>query len=124
MTSPPLRVPPGRPTPPPTPVTFEEFLDWADEDTLAEWVEGEIVPLSPSSLEHQDLLGFLYKLIDGYVGARQLGTVILPPFLMRLANAAEWARTRPAVRHHRPRGPTAADLHRRPGRSRGRNTLG
>ena len=22
-----------------TPVTYEEFLDWADEDTYAEWME-------------------------------------------------------------------------------------
>jgi Uma2 family endonuclease len=84
MTSPPVAVPPGRPAPPPTPVTFEEFLAWTDEDTLAEWVEGEIVPLSPTSFEHQLLLGFLYELIVRYVRARQLGTVILPPFLMRL----------------------------------------
>jgi Uma2 family endonuclease len=84
MTSPPVAVPPGRPAPPPAPVTFEEFLAWTDEDTLAEWVEGEIVPLSPTSFEHQLLLGFLYELIVSYVRGRQLGTVILPPFLMRL----------------------------------------
>jgi hypothetical protein len=30
-------------TPPPGPVTFEEYLAWCDEDTHAEWVDGEIV---------------------------------------------------------------------------------
>ena len=31
----------------------EEFLDWCDEDTLAEWVEGEIVMSAPASYSHQ-----------------------------------------------------------------------
>jgi Uma2 family endonuclease len=70
--------------PPPTPVSFEEFLRWSDEDTLAEWVEGAVVPMSPSNLEHQDLLGFLYELIKTFVRARQFGTVIFAPFVMRL----------------------------------------
>ncbi|HDN80831.1 MAG TPA: Uma2 family endonuclease, partial [Chloroflexi bacterium] len=29
-------------------MTYEEFLDWADEDTLAEWVDGEVVMYSPA----------------------------------------------------------------------------
>ena len=29
-------------------VTYEEFLAWADEDTLAEWVDGEVAPSSIS----------------------------------------------------------------------------
>ena len=70
--------------PPPTPVSFEEFLCWADEDTLAEWVEGEIVPISPSSLSHQEILGFLFELIKSFLRVRQIGTIVLPPFLMRL----------------------------------------
>ena len=24
-------------------LTYEEFLDWCDEDTRAEWVDGEVV---------------------------------------------------------------------------------
>jgi Uma2 family endonuclease len=70
--------------PPPPPVSFEAFLRWADEDTLAEWVDGEIVPMSPSNLEHQYLLDFLNDLIKTFVRARQLGMVIFAPFLMRL----------------------------------------
>ena len=33
---------------PPTPVSFEQFMAWTDEDTHAEWVDGEIVLMSPS----------------------------------------------------------------------------
>jgi Uma2 family endonuclease len=75
-----------RGAPPPAPVSFEEFLAWTDEDTRAEWVDGEIVLMSPSSAEHQLVLGFLYKLVDGFVLAHQLGTVLFAPFLMRLTN--------------------------------------
>ena len=28
---------------PPARMTYEEFLDWADEDTRAEWVDGAVV---------------------------------------------------------------------------------
>ena len=30
-------------------ISYEEFLEWCDEDTLAEWVDGEIVMTSPAS---------------------------------------------------------------------------
>ena len=56
-----------RKVPPPTPVTFEEFMEWADEDSRAEWVDGEIIVMAPSNLGHQDLLGFLYRLVDDFV---------------------------------------------------------
>jgi hypothetical protein len=32
--------------PPPGEVTFEAFLEWADEDTWAEWVDGEIIMMT------------------------------------------------------------------------------
>ena len=75
---------PQRPAPPLVPISFEEFLAWADEDTRAEWVAGEVVLMSPRSAEHQHLLGFLDTLISGFVLARQLATVLFAPFLMRL----------------------------------------
>ena len=31
--------------PPPGPVTYEEFLERADEDTHAEWVDGQVIPM-------------------------------------------------------------------------------
>ena len=38
-----------RPTPPPAPVSFEEFLAWDDEGARAEWVDGEIILMSPNN---------------------------------------------------------------------------
>ena len=34
-------------------MTYQEFLNWADEDTLAEWVNGKVIMTSPASLRHQ-----------------------------------------------------------------------
>ena len=38
-----------RKVPPPPPVSFEEFLAWSDEDSRAEWVDGEIVVVATPS---------------------------------------------------------------------------
>ena len=85
MTSPPtVPVSPGRPAPPPSPVSWEEFLAWTGDENRAEWVDGEIVPMSPNSVEHQLLSGILYRLLVYFVETRQLGQVLYAPILMRL----------------------------------------
>jgi Uma2 family endonuclease len=40
-------------------MTFEEFMEWCDDDTNVEWVDGEIVWMSPVSLDNGDLTQFL-----------------------------------------------------------------
>jgi len=65
-------------------MTYEEFLAWADEDTLAEWVDGEVVMHSPASNEHQDISGFLEALLRPFVEERKLGIVRSAPFQMKL----------------------------------------
>jgi Uma2 family endonuclease len=86
-----LPIAPDRSPPPLGPVSFEQFMAWADEDTHAEWVDGEIVLMAPSNVEHLDLIGFLYTVIGGYVRANDLGRVFFAGLLMRL-------RTRPSGR--------------------------
>lgn len=70
-------------------MTYEEFLDWADEDTLAEWVDGEVVMYSPASDRHQDISGFLESVLRSFVEARQLGVVRCAPFQMKLEHGRE-----------------------------------
>ena len=76
-------------------MTYPEFLDWADEDTLAEWVAlpgedvGEVVMTSPASKQHQDITSFLYQMILGYTRPRHLGEVIQAPFQMKLEHGRE-----------------------------------
>jgi Uma2 family endonuclease len=68
-------------------MTYEEFLAWADEDTLAEWVDGEVVMYSPASERHQDISGFLESVLRSFVEVRQLGIVRGAPFQMKLAQS-------------------------------------
>jgi Uma2 family endonuclease len=70
-------VPPGR-------MSYDEFLDWAGEDTLAEWVDGEVVMVSPASKRHQEIAGFLARAIGTFAEERGLGTTLSAPFQMKL----------------------------------------
>ncbi|MDW8099174.1 MAG: hypothetical protein RML36_06785 [Anaerolineae bacterium] len=50
-------------------MTYEEFLTWADEDTVVEWTDGEVLMIRSVSKLHQELSGFLYRVISTYVEA-------------------------------------------------------
>lgn len=69
---------------PRAPMTYEQFLDWADEDTLAEWVDGQIIRRKPESVSHQELLGFLGNVLRDYTQERDLGQVLLRGYPMKL----------------------------------------
>jgi Uma2 family endonuclease len=71
----------------PRKMTYEEFLAWADEDTLAEWVDGEVIMYSPASRRHQLLVGFLEKVLGMFAEQHNLGIVLSAPFQMRLADS-------------------------------------
>jgi len=73
----------GQKAPPPGPVSFEEFLEWCDEDTLAEWVDGEIIMMSPASDQHQELIEFLITILRVFNEVHQAGWVRIAPFIMR-----------------------------------------
>jgi Uma2 family endonuclease len=70
-------------------MSYEEFLAWADEDTLAEWEDGEIIMSSPASLYHQDLAGFLATIMRLFVEHHNLGVILSAPFQMKLENGRE-----------------------------------
>ena len=70
-------------TPPPGPVSFEEFLAWCDEDTHAEWVDGAIIMMSPASDQHQNLIEFLITILRMFNESQQAGWLRVAPFLMR-----------------------------------------
>ena len=65
-------------------MTYQEFLAWADEDTLAEWVDGKVIMNSPASRRHQEISNFLNTLLTFYVSIRDLGRVLFAPFQVKL----------------------------------------
>ncbi len=74
--------------PPETPLTFEQFLAWVEEDDYAEWVDGEVVFKGAERATHQDLLGFLAGALGSYVEDHDAGEFITSPYLMKLARSA------------------------------------
>jgi len=64
-------------------MTYEEFLQWADEGTMAEWVDGEVIVMTPASMRHQDLAVFVVALLRLFVEQRQAGKVLCAPFQMK-----------------------------------------
>lgn len=64
-------------------ISYEQFLEWLDEDTWAEWVDGEVELMSPVSMEHADTFVFLLTVLKLYVSARRLGVVYTEPFQMK-----------------------------------------
>lgn len=65
-------------------MTEEEFEDWCNEDTRAEFVDGRVEMLCPVSLLHDTADGFLYALIRFYLELHGGGRVLRQPFQVRL----------------------------------------
>lgn len=62
----------------------EEFVAWCGEDVRAEWVDGEVIVMSPASWIHAKLSLVLTSLLAEYVEAKQLGEVVGTEFTVRL----------------------------------------
>ncbi|MBI3361228.1 MAG: Uma2 family endonuclease [Chloroflexi bacterium] len=65
-------------------MTWEEFVAWLDEDIWAEWVDGEVIVMSPASLNHQTIRDWLASILSIFVRRRALGRVITAPYLVRI----------------------------------------
>ena len=66
-------------------ISYEDFLEWDGEDQHLEWVEGEVIKMSPVSNRHQDVGGFLLAALRIYVEARHLGDIRSEPYQMKTA---------------------------------------
>ncbi len=66
-------------------MTYQEFLDWADEDVHAEWVDGEVVPKTTENASHQQLVALLAAAMSTHVQSHDLGEVLSAPFQIKLA---------------------------------------
>jgi Uma2 family endonuclease len=64
-------------------ISYEQFLEWLDEDTWAEWVDGEVVLMSPISDEHQAVLNYLTTLLLFHTLETRAGRVLTEPFQMK-----------------------------------------
>ena len=82
----PIKAEPGATTGSPSRrMTYEEFL--RSDYIWAEWVDGEVLELSPASRRHQSLAAFLVSLLLPFVESRRLGAVFSAPFQMKTGPA-------------------------------------
>jgi Uma2 family endonuclease len=69
-------------------ISYEQFLATVDEGTHAEWVDGEVVRMSPASEDHAEISGFLLAALRGFVNRKRLGgRVIHAPFQMKMTRS-------------------------------------
>jgi len=65
-------------------MTYEEFLAWTDEDTRAEWVNGEVIIDMPPKHPHQNIVEFLHQLMSIFAAVFNLGQVRIAPFELKI----------------------------------------
>lgn len=65
-------------------MTEEEFVAWCDEETWAEWVDGEVVLMNAVEPDHGRLTSFIGHLLRGFVDEHDLGEVLGEPVTVRL----------------------------------------
>src|SRR3569833_1930981 len=66
-------------------ISYEEFLANLDEDDHAEWVDGEVITMSPVSSRHQMIGVFLLSLIERYIDEHPIGRTYYETFHMKAA---------------------------------------
>lgn len=79
---------PETPTPlvtTPLQMTYEEFLEWATQETHFEWVKGKAIPMGTVSKHHARVGRFLLGILLSWVEAKQLGEIYYDPFQMKTA---------------------------------------
>lgn len=64
--------------------TLERYLKETPEHLICEFVRGEVVMHSPATAEHQDLVGFLYRLLAGFCEVKGWGKVLTGPAAVRM----------------------------------------
>src|SRR5437660_1658757 len=65
-------------------MSYDDYLAWADESVIAEWVEGEVIVTMPAKDRHQRIVVLLSGLMSFFAGLRDLGVVRIAPFEVRV----------------------------------------
>jgi Uma2 family endonuclease len=61
-----------------------QFIAWCDDKTWAEWVDGEVVVMSPVNVYHGERFSFLFAIVRTYVDFHELGILLSEPVQVRL----------------------------------------
>lgn len=64
-------------------MTYPQFLKTVPDDVHAEWVDGQVVPMTPVSSDHSKLSVFLAALLLHFAPIQDAGEVFSEPFQMK-----------------------------------------
>src|SRR3954469_13213837 len=64
-------------------MTYEEFLRWNGPRNDLEWVDGKVIPMSPVTNLHQEVVLFLLCIINQFVQTHRLRRGLQDPFQMK-----------------------------------------
>jgi Uma2 family endonuclease len=65
-------------------MTYEEFLAAPEvQEKHAEWVDGEVIEMTPASAKHQRLARFVTRLFEAHLELFPSGELFYPPFQMK-----------------------------------------
>lgn len=65
-------------------MSYQDYLEFADEIHITEWVEGEVIVYMPPTDIHQNIIRFLSILLDSFAQVFDLGTVRFAPLEVKL----------------------------------------
>ncbi len=65
-------------------MSYEEYLEFAGDSRIVEWVEGKVIDYMPPTDRHQDLSRFLSSLLDLFVQFFNLGVLRYAPLEVKL----------------------------------------
>jgi Uma2 family endonuclease len=68
------------------PCSFADFLELIREDQKADLLDGVIYLASPENIDHNKLLGWLYRVLGSFVEERQLGLLTINRVAYRLSD--------------------------------------
>lgn len=72
-------------TAPPRRMTWEEWLAWAPDDYRSEWVDGEVIEMSPIGSRHDIIFRWLIIVLEFFVYKNSLGELRAAPTVLKLS---------------------------------------
>jgi Uma2 family endonuclease len=63
---------------------FEEWLNSTPDNRITEWVNGEVIEMSPVSDRHEDVVGWLYTILRVFLESTEIGRVRANPYPLKL----------------------------------------
>jgi Uma2 family endonuclease len=67
-------------------MTEDEFVRWSGDEHHGEWVDGEVIVMSPDSIKNLEIAGFLTPIFDAFANSKSLGRVFSQRAQLRFAS--------------------------------------